>query len=178
MTALCLVPWLCTCDAGRSFLITCSLVLCLPLFMTLRHRSLAIRLAYFFPRLPTLGPLFESHWRYYVNWIFSLYLIVWVFQGIIPSSNILNFLGFITSIYAFSVTVCSGFHDLCIIIGDMDSTLLVSTWRFVIKMVCKHKEPLKNVLQVRGWSHDKVLTDTYRAAILVMSPVCNHNFQW
>ncbi|XP_038063477.1 uncharacterized protein C1orf112-like [Patiria miniata] len=44
--------------------------------------------------------------------------------------------------------LCSGFHDLCIVIGDMDSTLLVSTWRFLVKMACKHKELLKNVLQI------------------------------
>ncbi|XP_022094621.1 uncharacterized protein C1orf112-like [Acanthaster planci] len=44
--------------------------------------------------------------------------------------------------------VCTGFHDLCVVIGDMDSTLLVSTWRFLVKLVCKHKELLKNVLPI------------------------------
>ena len=47
-----------------------------------------------------------------------------------------------------SVVVCTGFHGLCVVIGDMDSTLLVSTWRFLVKLVCRHKELLKNVLQV------------------------------
>ncbi|XP_072016383.1 FIGNL1-interacting regulator of recombination and mitosis-like [Amphiura filiformis] len=46
------------------------------------------------------------------------------------------------------VQVCDGFHELCIIISSMDSTLMVSTWRFLVKLASKHKDLLKDGLEV------------------------------
>ncbi|XP_041481529.1 uncharacterized protein C1orf112 homolog isoform X1 [Lytechinus variegatus] len=43
--------------------------------------------------------------------------------------------------------VCDGFHDLCRIISGMDTTLLVSTWRFLVKLVIKHKDSIQQSFQ-------------------------------
>lgn len=44
--------------------------------------------------------------------------------------------------------VCNGFHELCSIIRGMDTTLLVSTWRFLVKLVSKHKDIMHRIFQV------------------------------
>ncbi|XP_071499361.1 LOW QUALITY PROTEIN: FIGNL1-interacting regulator of recombination and mitosis-like [Diadema antillarum] len=43
--------------------------------------------------------------------------------------------------------VCSGFHDLCSIISGMDTTLLVSTWRFLVKLVSRHRDTIHSSFQ-------------------------------
>ena len=41
-----------------------------------------------FPRIPPLGPKFESRWGHFVDWVFSLYLTVWVFPEILILSSL------------------------------------------------------------------------------------------
>ncbi|XP_030853511.1 uncharacterized protein C1orf112 [Strongylocentrotus purpuratus] len=43
--------------------------------------------------------------------------------------------------------VCDGFHELCRIMSGMDTTLLVGTWRFLVKLVIKHKHSIQHSFQ-------------------------------
>ncbi|KAJ8039124.1 hypothetical protein HOLleu_16746 [Holothuria leucospilota] len=44
--------------------------------------------------------------------------------------------------------VSTEFHELCSVIGTMDTSLMASTWKFLIKFVTKHKEGLSDSLQM------------------------------
>ncbi|XP_071948059.1 FIGNL1-interacting regulator of recombination and mitosis-like [Antedon mediterranea] len=44
--------------------------------------------------------------------------------------------------------VCGVFHDVCCIISKMDLALMVSTWKFLVKIITKHKEYMQHKLNV------------------------------
>ncbi|XP_033122554.1 uncharacterized protein C1orf112-like isoform X2 [Anneissia japonica] len=46
------------------------------------------------------------------------------------------------------VQVCCAFHDVCCIIGKMDSALMVATWKFLVKLITKRKEYMQYKLDV------------------------------